>query len=86
MMINVGITFPHELLTISVAQTMYHKEDFGILFSLLMVLGTQLTGIGLAGSLRKILVLPASMLWPQNMVLCTVLNTFHTEEDADRKG
>ena len=86
MMMNVGTTFPYGLLAISVAQTKYGEEEFGFLFSLLMVLGTQLTGFGLAGLLRKILVWPASMLWPQNLVLCTVLNTFHAEEDADRGG
>ncbi|KAF8879185.1 oligopeptide transporter [Mucidula mucida] len=32
---------------------------------------------------RRFLVWPASMVWPQNLVACTLLNTLHAEEDAE---
>ncbi|CAL1711504.1 unnamed protein product [Somion occarium] len=86
MMTNVGTTFPYALLAVSVAQKNYGAEDFGYSFSAVLVLATQMTGFGLAGLTRRFLIWPASMLWPENLVLCTLLNTFHAEEDADRGG
>lgn len=50
-------------------------------FSLCLILATQLTGFGLAGLARRILVYPASMVWPANLVICALLNTLHAEED-----
>jgi hypothetical protein len=38
-----------------------------------------LAGFGLAGLCRRFLVWPASMVWPQNLVACTLLNTLHAE-------
>jgi len=55
-------------------------------FSTILVLATQLTGFGVAGLCRRVLVWPASMVWPQNLVTCTVLNTLHAEEDEGRGG
>lgn len=51
-----------------------------------LILATQLTGFGLAGLCRRLLVYPASMVWPQNLVACTLLNTLHAEEDASSGG
>ncbi|GAA5831595.1 hypothetical protein JCM3766R1_004946 [Sporobolomyces carnicolor] len=51
----------------------------------LLLLTTQMLGFGIAGVCRRFLVWPASMIWPQNLVFCTLLNTFHAEdEDAGR--
>lgn len=52
-----------------------------VLFSILFVLSSQLLGFSLAGISRRFLVWPASMIWPQNLVLATFLNTLHAEED-----
>ena len=50
------------------------------------MLATQLTGFGLAGLCRRFLVWPASMVWPQNLVACTLLNTLHAEDEDDGIG
>jgi len=50
------------------------------------VLATQLTGFGLAGLCRRFLVWPASMVWPQNLVGCALLNTLHSDETDDGIG
>ncbi|KAI0292769.1 OPT oligopeptide transporter protein-domain-containing protein [Russula brevipes] len=58
----------------------YYKLQLGFGFSVTLNLATQLTGFGLAGLCRRFLVWPASMVWPQNLMTCTLLNTLHAEE------
>jgi hypothetical protein len=50
------------------------------------MIATQLTGFGIAGICRRYLVQPASMIWPQNLVVCTLLNTLHAEDDEPARG
>ena len=69
-----------------VVSEVYYKIVFGYWFSLTLVLATQLTGFGLAGLCRRFLVWPASMVWPQNLVACTLLNTLHAEDEDDGIG
>ncbi|KAJ9121945.1 hypothetical protein QFC24_004527 [Naganishia onofrii] len=63
----------------------YMHLDFHAGFTILFVLAAQLAGIGLAGFASSLLVKPASMIWPYNLVVTTFLNTFHAEE-AVRPG
>ena len=49
----------------------------------MLVLATQLTGFGLVGFCRRFLIWPASMVWPQNLVVCTLLNMLHGRDDED---
>jgi len=35
---------------------------------------------------RRFLVWPASLIWPQNLVACTLLNTLHAEDDEGSGG
>lgn len=63
-----------------------HVSQLGYWFALVLVLATQLTGFGLAGICRRFLVWPASMVWPQNLVACTLLNTLHAEDDESSGG
>ncbi|KAK0483128.1 OPT oligopeptide transporter protein-domain-containing protein [Armillaria luteobubalina] len=81
-MANVAVSNPYALYAIVVAEV-YYDLKLGYWFSLVLVLATQLTGFGLAGVCRRFLVWPASMVWPQNLVACTLLNTLHAEEDSD---
>ncbi|KAF9029353.1 OPT-domain-containing protein [Hymenopellis radicata] len=81
-MANVAVGNPYALYAIVVSEV-YYKLEMGYWFSLVLVLATQLTGFGLAGICRRFLVWPASMVWPQNLVACTLLNTLHAEEDAE---
>jgi OPT family oligopeptide transporter len=82
---NVAVATPYALNTIVVAHKFY-GVDKGYWFNLILVLATQLTGFGLAGLSRRILVKPASMVWPQNLVACTLLNTLHAEDDEGTGG
>ncbi|KAF8526011.1 OPT oligopeptide transporter [Hysterangium stoloniferum] len=59
----------------------YYNIRLGFWFNLTLILATQLTGFGLAGLCRRLLVYPASMVWPNNLVACTLLNTLHAEDD-----
>ncbi|KAF7969963.1 hypothetical protein HWV62_25516 [Athelia sp. TMB] len=84
-MANVAVGPAYALNIIVVAEKNYGIDiSFG--FSLTIILATQLTGFGLAGITRRFLVWPASMVWPQNLVVCTLLNTLHAEEDEGSGG
>jgi OPT family oligopeptide transporter len=82
---NVAVGSPYAINAIVVMQV-YYSINFGFWFSMCFVLATQLTGFGLAGLCRRFLVLPASMVWPQNLVACTLLNTLHAEDDEGNGG
>jgi len=84
-MANVAVYPPYALNAIVVLQ-FYYGISYGFGFDLTLVLATQLTGFGLAGLCRRFLVWPASMVWPQNLVACTLLNTLHAEEDDESGG
>lgn len=59
----------------------FYNRPRPVLFSILFVLSSQLIGFCFAGISRRFLVWPASMMWPQNLVIATILNTLHAEED-----
>lgn len=84
-MANVAVGWPYALNAIVVSEVFYNVKH-GFWFNTVLVLATQLTGFGLAGLCRRFLVLPASMVWPQNLVTCTLLNTLHAEEDEGTDG
>ncbi|KAF8146844.1 OPT oligopeptide transporter [Mycena galopus ATCC 62051] len=84
-MANVAVGTPYALNVIVVSEFFYGMK-VGYWFSLVLVLATQLTGFGLAGMCRRFLVWPASMVWPQNLVACTLLNTLHAEDDESDGG
>lgn len=84
-MANVAVGPPYALNAIVVSEIFYHIR-LGFWFNLVLVLATQLTGFGLAGLCRRFLVWPASMVWPQNLVACTLLNTLHAEDDEGTGG
>ncbi|KDR75502.1 hypothetical protein GALMADRAFT_140147 [Galerina marginata CBS 339.88] len=84
-MANVSSGSPYALNAIVVSEQ-YYDIHLGYWFALTLVLATQLTGFGLAGLCRRFLVWPASMVWPQNLVACTLLNTLHAEDEDDGVG
>lgn len=84
-MANVAVGSPYALNAIVVSELFYGIRR-GFWFNTVLVLATQLTGFGLAGLCRQFLVLPASMVWPANLVTCTLLNTLHAEEDEGTGG
>jgi len=84
MMANVAIGPAYVMNAIVVAERFYGL-DFGPGFEILLILATTLTGFGLSGVCRRYLVWPTSMIWPQNLVSCTLLNTLHEEDDTGQK-
>ncbi|KAF9047588.1 OPT oligopeptide transporter protein-domain-containing protein [Panaeolus papilionaceus] len=84
-MANVAVTPPYALNAIVVSEV-YYELKTSYWFGLTLCLATQLTGFGLAGLCRRFLVWPASMVWPQNLVACTLLNTLHAEDEDDGIG
>jgi OPT family small oligopeptide transporter len=81
MMANVAVTTPYALNAIVVAER-YYGASASYWFALNLTISTQLIGFGIAGFTRRFLVWPASMVWPQNLVACTLLNTLHAEEEV----
>ena len=79
MMANVATTAPYMMNAIAGAEQ-YYGLDFGPGFEILLTLSTTLTSFGLSGVCRRFLVWPTSMMWPQNLVSCTLLNTLHEED------
>ncbi|KAJ7188821.1 OPT oligopeptide transporter protein-domain-containing protein [Mycena filopes] len=84
-MANVAVGNPYAINAIVVSEFFYNIK-ISYWFALVLVLATQLTGFGLAGICRRFLVWPASMVWPQNLVACTLLNTLHAEDDESTGG
>jgi OPT oligopeptide transporter protein len=48
----------------------------------LFVMSTQLTGFSIGGICQRILVTPASMIWPYRLAVCAIFNTLHSEDTA----
>ncbi|KAM6539971.1 hypothetical protein FALCPG4_001717 [Fusarium falciforme] len=67
---------------IILAQLVFYKQNFGIMFQLLLTISTQSVGYGIAGMLRKFLVYPASMIWPENLVGVTLMNAMYERNDT----
>ena len=84
-MMNVTVGNPYALNAIVVVEVFYNIRH-GFWFNLVTVLATHLTGFSLAGLCWRFLVWPASMVWPRNLVACTLLNTLHAEDDLETNG
>lgn len=80
---------PSYSLSILLAQDLgrFWDDRRSFLYGFLSVCAPQLVGLALAGFVRAVLVDPASMIWPQNLAVSTVLNTLHADEDSlTRRG
>lgn len=80
---------PSYSLSILLAQDLerFWDDRRSFLYGFLSVCAPQLIGLALAGFVRQVLVEPASMIWPQNLAVSTVLNTLHADEDSlTRRG
>ncbi|SCU93362.1 LAME_0F03532g1_1 [Lachancea meyersii CBS 8951] len=64
----------------------FYGRNFGWGFNLLATWSTQCIGFALAGLSRKVLVDPASMIWPGNLVSCTFLTNMHVNENHVANG
>jgi hypothetical protein len=79
-------TGPAFALNFTVAAEKFYNITLGPGFDILLLLTTQMIGFGIAGLCRRFLVWPAAMIWPQNLVFCTLLNTLHAEDDNVEEG
>ncbi|ODV91403.1 hypothetical protein CANCADRAFT_123500 [Tortispora caseinolytica NRRL Y-17796] len=62
---------------IFLALQQFYKFEYGPGFQILVTLSMQLIGFSISGILRSILVTPASMIWPANLVSATFLTNIH---------
>ncbi|KAF8985605.1 hypothetical protein BGZ46_003300 [Entomortierella lignicola] len=61
----------------------YHSEKPDIAGALL-VLTTQITGFAVAGALRRFLVRPAHMVWPQTLVVASLFRSLHSSHVQEK--
>ncbi|KAK4069990.1 uncharacterized protein Triagg1_6785 [Trichoderma aggressivum f. europaeum] len=66
---------------IILAQLVFYKQNFGLLFQILLTVSTQSLGYGIAGVMRKYLVYPASMIWPGNLASAAMMNAMYDSSD-----
>ena len=64
-------------------QKFTYGQDYGFGFGLLLVLSTQLIGLSFACLLRRILVYPASMIYPTCLPTTVLLNSLHGVNTAE---
>jgi OPT family oligopeptide transporter len=84
-MANISLTPAYALYSV-VTSELWYGHDFGIGFSILLMLSTQLTGFAFAGLCRRFVVWPASMIWPSVLAVSTSLNAFHAEDEGYEGG
>ncbi len=78
MMANVsiqgGVAYATDVL---LAQQVFYKQNFGWGFAMLLVITTQCIGFGMAGIVRRFLIWPAAMIWPQTLANAAMMYTLH---------
>lgn len=80
-MANVGAPSAYATDVIAVQRVMYHQQ-FSFMYQWMLVMSTQLIGFSIGGIARRFLVTPASMIWPNTLVLCALFNTLHSQRYA----
>ncbi|KAI0757887.1 OPT oligopeptide transporter protein-domain-containing protein, partial [Irpex lacteus] len=60
-------------------QKVYYNQSPPFAYQWLLVMSTQLIGFSIGGIARRFLVQPPSMIWPTNLVTCTLFNTLHSQ-------
>ncbi|PIL27253.1 transporter [Ganoderma sinense ZZ0214-1] len=63
-------------------QRVWYKQDFNFAYQWMLVMSTQLIGFSVGGLARRLLVAPASMIWPNTLVVCALFNTLHSQSYA----
>lgn len=86
LMMTTASSSPAYGLYFAVTTEKFYGRPQGIGLDILIVLCTQMIGFGIAGLCRRFLVWPASLIWPQNLLYCTLLNTLHAEDDTMDDG
>ncbi|KIK65895.1 hypothetical protein GYMLUDRAFT_38376 [Collybiopsis luxurians FD-317 M1] len=63
-------------------QRVFYNQKYSFAYQWFLTISTQLIGFSIGGISRHILVEPASMIWPTNLVTCALFNTLHSERYA----
>ena len=82
MMTAAGSAYSYAI-DILLAQEVFYKQHFKWGFQILLIISTQAMGFGIAGVARRFLVWPSSMVWPANLVTCTVMHSLHKHNASD---
>ncbi|CAD6262472.1 unnamed protein product [Miscanthus lutarioriparius] len=59
----------------------FYKRNISFVVGLLLIMTTQVLGYGWAGLMRKYVVEPAQMWWPQSLVQVSLLRALHEKEE-----
>ncbi|KAI8072450.1 OPT oligopeptide transporter protein-domain-containing protein [Gongronella butleri] len=62
------------------AQALYYNAQPSEAGAFFLILATQMVGYGIAGQLRRFLVFPANMIWPQALPTVTMIKTLVNED------
>ncbi|PWY74905.1 small oligopeptide transporter [Aspergillus eucalypticola CBS 122712] len=65
------------------AQRAFYNQRFGWAFEIFMCISTQMLGFGMAGFFHRFLVTPAAMIWPSNLINCTLFSALHDHSRPD---
>lgn len=88
-MANVGFNTPYTTdIVLSQFLPQYFNQKYAAQFSyqILITLGTNFIGYGIAGLVRQFLVYPAHCVWPASLVTVALNQSFHAESDAPVPG
>ncbi|KAF8994641.1 oligopeptide transporter [Cyathus striatus] len=80
-MASVGATTAYATDVVAV-QRVYYNQTYNFSYQWMIVMSTQLIGFSIGGIARRFLVQPPSMIWPANLVTCTLFNTLHAQTYA----
>jgi len=75
-----GVAYATDVL---LAQQVFYKQSFGWGFQMLLVITTQCLGFGMAGIVRRFLIWPSAMIWPQTLANTTLMYTLHDHSPSD---
>lgn len=84
-MANVSIA-PSFTQSMLLALDKFYEIKTGFGYDILLLLSVNTVGFSFAGFCRRFLIWPAALIWPQTLVTCTLLNTFHAEDDDAASG
>lgn len=71
---------------ILLAQNVFYKQDFGWGFALVAIWSTQCIGFALGGIVRKTLIYPSAMIYPQQLITATFLTNMHINKNVPANG
>ncbi|KAI0247355.1 small oligopeptide transporter [Lactifluus subvellereus] len=84
-MADIGSESAYATYIIAVQRVLYNQHP-NFVYQWLLVMSTQLIGFSIVGICKRILVAPASMIWPENLPAAALFNTLHAQETTGTRG